>query len=142
VKEGAKVALQLDDISESGGALTGTVVEIARAMDEAAHTFIVKISLPSGAPVRSGMFVRARFLGPPRPVLVVPATSVVRRGQLQLVFIVGADGRVRMRAVTIGPATADLAEVLAGVDAGESVVTNPAASILDGAPVRVVGAGQ
>jgi hypothetical protein len=74
-----------------------------------------------------------------RNALVVPVTAVVRRGQLSLVFVVDADRRARMRAVTLGAPADDGIEILAGLSAGETVVVVPLPSLTDGAAVRAAG---
>lgn len=124
---------------DDADAMTGRVVEIARAIDPAAHAFIVKIQLPAGAAVRSGMFARARFERERRKALAVPASAIVRRGQLSLAFVVDSSRRARMRAVTAGARSGDSVEVLAGIQPGEIVIVNPPASVVDGAEVRVTG---
>ncbi len=117
----------------------GRVSEIGR-LDPSSHSFLVKIDLPAGLPLKSGMFGRAAFAGPSRRTLMVPASAVVRRGQMAFVFTV-ADGRARMRPVSTGEAAASTLEITAGLSAGEAVVTSPPASLLDGAAVRVTASG-
>jgi RND family efflux transporter MFP subunit len=135
---GQTVSVRLDNpASEQEGWLSGHVVEIAR-VDPASHAFLVKVDLPGSAAVRSGMFGRARFAGPTRKALAVPAAALIKRGQLTFVYRVDADGRARLRPVSIGLSDQNLAEVLAGLNEGEMVVTNPPPPLTDGA--RVAGA--
>jgi multidrug efflux pump subunit AcrA (membrane-fusion protein) len=89
--------------------------------------------------MRSGMFARAHFKADHRQALVVPAAAVVRRGQLSLVFIAEAGGRARMRAITAGSRSGDTLEILAGVQPGERVILDAPASLVDGAPIRIIG---
>lgn len=117
-------------------ALSGRVVEMARTVDAGPHSFVVKVDLPADAPVRSGMFGRARFAGPTRQGLAVPASSVVHQGQLTLVFVVDAQDRARIRPLRLGVATNANVEVLAGLKAGELVIADPRPSIVDGTPIR------
>jgi len=112
------------------------IVEVAR-LDAVSHGFVVKIEVPDAAHVRSGQFGRARFQGPARRTLTVPASAAVRRGQLTFVFAVDADGLARLRPISTGTIAADRVEVLAGVHEGDRVVTNPPASLSDGA--RIAG---
>jgi multidrug efflux pump subunit AcrA (membrane-fusion protein) len=118
-------------------ALAGTVAEVARALDPGSQAFLVKIDLPDRAGVRSGMFGRARFAGPARRALAVPASSLVRQGQLVSVYVVDAESRARRRLVNIASAAGDLVEVLAGLQDGETVVVTPSPALVDGARVRV-----
>jgi RND family efflux transporter MFP subunit len=115
----------------------GRIVEVAR-LDAASHGFVVKIDLTDAAHLRSGQFGRARFSGPARRTLTVPATALLRRGQLTFVFAVETDGVARLRPVSVGAAVGDRVEVLAGAHQGDRVVTSPPASLLDG--TRVAGA--
>jgi hypothetical protein len=99
----------------------------------------VKVELPAGADIRSGMFARVRIPADEHEALVVPANAVVRRGQLSLVFVVDRDSRARLRAITPGATSADAVEVLAGLSAGDAVVMAPPPSLTDATPVRVPG---
>ena len=119
--------------------ITGRVVEVARAIDPGAHAFLVKIQLPDGVAVQSGVFARARLQSGMRNALAVPASAIVRRGQLSLAFVVDSGRRARMRAVTAGAQSNDSIEILAGIQPGEAVIVNPPVSLIDGAEVRVTG---
>jgi RND family efflux transporter MFP subunit len=119
--------------------VTGRIVEIARANDFAAHSFTVKVAIPPGGALRSGMYARARLQGDVRRALNVPAAAVMRRGQLSVVFVVDAEGRARLRAVNAGARADDAIEILAGLSAGERVVVSPVPSLTDGTAVRVAG---
>ena len=123
---------------------TGTISEISRAADAGAHAYLVKVELPAGLSVPSGVFARARLPGPVRTALVIPVSSVIRRGQLTSVFVVDEE-RARLRLVSLGgshldgePAGGGLhVEVLAGLDEGERVVDEPPPALSDGVRVRV-----
>ena len=113
---------------------SATVTELGR-LDAASHSFLVKIDLPSTLSPRSGAFGRARFIGSPRRALTVPVSSVVRRGQLALVFVVGPNRLARLRPVSQGPAGGDRVEILAGLTERDWVVTAPPAELRDGTPI-------
>ena len=135
---GDTAAIEIEGQDEAD-TMTGRVVEVARAIDPVAHAFVVKIQLPAGVAVRSGMFARARFASGERQALVVPEAAIVRRGQLSLVFVVDTGRHAQMRAMPAGARIGDSVEVLAGIQPGETVVVNPPASLIDGAEVRVTG---
>jgi RND family efflux transporter MFP subunit len=121
--------------------VTGKIAEMSRAMGPGSHAFLVKIDLPALEGLRSGMFGRARFAGPAREVLAVPAGAVVRRGQIASVFVVGPDNRASLRMVNAAEAVGGRVEISAGLDAGEKVVVNPPPTLVDGSPVRARSAG-
>jgi RND family efflux transporter MFP subunit len=120
-------------------AIVGRIVEIAGAVDPAAHSFVVKVQLPSDVQVRSGMFARARFALAERKALVVPASAIMHRGQLSLVFTIDNTQRARMRAISSGARSGDFVEVLSGVQPGEIVIAYPTSSLTDGVQVRATG---
>ena len=131
------VSVRLDNALAAGAAWTdGRVTEIAR-IDPASHSFVVKIDLPTSASLRSGLFGRARFPRPTRRALTVPGRALINRGQLTFVYVVDDEERARLRPISTGATDPDRTEVLAGLREGDSVVTNPPASLTDGA--RVTG---
>jgi len=118
--------------------ITGTVVEVSRAVDADARAFLVKIALPDARGLRSGEFGKARFGGTPRRALTVPSSAIVRRGQLTSVFVVetfGANNAIaRVRLVNVSES-----EVLAGLTESEMVILSPPAGVTDGRRVSVGG---
>jgi RND family efflux transporter MFP subunit len=128
---GRDARIQLDDRDAS---MIGRVVEIAR-VDPMSHTFLVKLDLPAGMTVRSGQFGRATFAGPSRRALTIPASALVRRGQLTFVFALGSDAHAHLQPISIGTVAGDRVEVLAGVRQNERVVTSPEPSLADGTAV-------
>jgi hypothetical protein len=68
--------------------------------------------------------------------LRAPASAVVQRGQMELVFIV-VNGHGQLRIVKTGKRIGDEVELVSGVDAGERVVTEGTAALADGQPVEV-----
>ena len=110
-----------------------TVIEVSRAVDADARAFLVKIALPVAPGIRSGEFGKARFAGVPRRALTIPASAIVRRGQLTSVFVVD-NGVARVRLVTLSGS-----EVLAGLTESEVVILSPPSSVTDGRRVNVGG---
>jgi RND family efflux transporter MFP subunit len=135
IHPGDRAAVALDGDNPIGGTvLEGNVVEVARAIAADQRTFTVKVTLPPDAAPRTGTFARVRFDGPRRRVLIVPSTAVRSQGQVQSVFVVSG-GTAHLRLVQTGDPAADGTEIIAGLDAGESVVTNPPATLTDGRTV-------
>jgi len=113
--------------------VSGTVVEVSRAVASDARAFLVKIALPAVPNLRSGEFGKARFVGTPRRALTIPVSAIVRRGQLTSVFVV-ENGRARLRLVSVSES-----EVLAGLTESERVILSPPAGIVDGRRVTAGG---
>lgn len=138
VTRGMPVPVTVDGIE---GTLDGVVAEVSQSVDPITHMFTVKIDLPSAARLRSGMYGRARLAGPARQAQSVPATALVRRGQLSLVFVEDA-GVARMRLVHAGAESGARVPVLAGLSDGEQVIVNPPAELTDGARVTATRSGR
>jgi RND family efflux transporter MFP subunit len=134
VHVGDDARVRLDGVAPDA---TGRVAEMERMVDPGSHDFLVKIDLPSGTPLRSGMYGRAAFRGAMRKGLAVPESAVIRRGQLVSVFVVDADNHARLRLVNASAAADGQIEIRAGVQAGERVVLAPPPALVDGSPVTV-----
>ena len=130
VRLGADVPVVLDSLGAQ--ALTGKVVQIVPAADPASRTFTVKIELPPGPQIRSGLFGRARFPRGKREAVLVPQTALLHRGQLDGIYVVGQDEIASLRYVTLGRVADTDVEVLSGLESGERLVAQPADRDLSG----------
>jgi RND family efflux transporter MFP subunit len=122
-------------INAATGPLTGTVAEIAPAADPISRTSRVTLDLPRKPGLRSGQFARLRVPIGQSNSLRVPATAVVQRGQLELVFAV-VNQSAQLRLVKTGKRIGDQVEILSGLDAGESVIIDGPTQLTDGQPVE------
>jgi hypothetical protein len=116
----------------------GVIAEVARAIGTDQRAFTIKVTVPDTVAARSGTFARVVFRGARRHALLLPAQAIRRHGQVSSVYVV-QDGVARLRLVQVGAATSDGIEVLAGLDAGESVVTSALTRLVDGAAVAIGG---
>jgi hypothetical protein len=86
----------------------------------------VRVSLPPVPEATPGMFARVHFVVGQAEKLTVPATAVVRRGEVAAVYVLGADNRLSLRQLRLGDAVGrGEIEVLAGLGTGDKVVTDP-----------------
>jgi RND family efflux transporter MFP subunit len=123
-------------ISGAEDTLEGIVSEVAPAADPNSRTLLVKLDLPEVDGLRSGQFGRALVPTGRTEILRLPQDAVVRRGQLEIVFVV-EDGHARLRLVKTGKRFGDRVEVVSGLDSGETIVVEGAAKLKDGQPVEV-----
>ena len=124
-------------IGVPGASRTATIDRLTVAADRASRTFEVKVVLdnPDGT-IKSGMFARAAFTVGSRTALIVPESAIVRRGELDGVFVVGADGRAALRWVKLGRRSGESVEVLSGLAAGERYLVAPPPGTYDGGAVE------
>ncbi len=131
VAVGAALRVQ---IPAAGFDAESQVVEVTPAADPISRTVLAKLTLPKGlVALRSGQFGRVGVPLAQGELLSVPAAAVVRRGQLDAVFVV-ADGVARLRLVRLGGAFDGQVAIRAGLSAGELVALEPA-NLRDGQTV-------
>jgi len=116
--------------------LTGTVAEIAPAADPISRTLRVKLDLPHQLGLRTGQFARLLVPMDQSNSLQVPATAVLQRGQLEMVFAV-VNQSAQLRLVKTAKRIGDQVEILSGLDAGDLVIIDDPTRLIDGQPVEV-----
>jgi len=139
--ERAAVAVPGGDVevvipSLGGRTFHGRVAEVVPAADSATHSFLVKVALDRDPMLRAGLFGRARFAAGTREAIVVPRTALRTRGGLTGVFVVDG-GRSAFRLVTIADGPGEMAEVLSGLVAGDTLIPSPPPALEVDAPVEV-----
>jgi RND family efflux transporter MFP subunit len=133
IQPGAKLGVQT---AAGDPVVMATVSEIAPAADAASRTFNVKLELPPEAGWRAGQFARVSIPLADRPALLAPASAIVQRGQMELVFVI-EHHQARLRLVKTGKRNGSDVELVSGVTPGEQLVAEGAALLRDGQPVEV-----
>jgi membrane fusion protein (multidrug efflux system) len=125
------------------------VEAIDSQLDANGRSLLVRARLDNSSGVlRSGMFARARIVFEDRPrALVVPEEALVPLGTKQYVIKVidGANGKVSQRIeARLGLRVPGKVEILAGVAAGDIVVTAGQANLMrgDGLALRIIEVGE
>jgi RND family efflux transporter MFP subunit len=104
-----------------------------------ANTFRARVDLPeNAAALYPGMFVKVGLAVGRAERLLVPVSAMVERGELRAVYVVGADGHIRLRQLRTGHRFGERIEVLAGLAPGERIATDPVAA---GAAIAASPAG-
>jgi multidrug efflux pump subunit AcrA (membrane-fusion protein) len=124
------------DVPAANASMEGVVEVIVPSADSATRTVVVQVSLPADPALRSGMFVRAALPMGETPSLRIPASAVVRQGQLTGVFVVDDADTARFRLIRTGRVYGSQVEVLSGVPHGTRVVTRPPPGFANGAVVE------
>ena len=133
VKLGDKLAVRIAAVASE---IEGTVAEMSPTADPNSRTYLVKLDLPGATGLRSGQFGRVSVPIGEASAIRVPASSVVQRGQMELVFVV-VGNHAQLRLVKIGTRVGDEVEVVSGLNSGEQVVTEGASSLADGQSVTI-----
>lgn len=128
--DGAKV--ELPNLPAERRWVVPTKRQLLPTVDAGTHTVEVRLALPEGLEgVAPGMFARVWLPGAQPAAggrLFVPASALVRRGEMTGVYVVDAQGRALLRQVRVGRAEGANIELLSGVSAGERVALDPQAA--------------
>ena len=96
------------------------------------------------AAFKPGMFAKGDFVVGNSSALTIPQQAVVVRDGFSYCFVVGADGRVAQRKISVGRRSSaqdgGVVEVLSGLEPGAQVVAGGAGFLNDGDLVKVVQA--
>jgi RND family efflux transporter MFP subunit len=129
---GRSLPVRLDGFEQE---IEGRLAEIEPASDDATRTQLVKLDLPRVAGLRSGRFGRLLLATGSSIAVAVPREAVLRRGQLELVFVVES-GTARLRLVRTGRERDGRLEIASGLSGEEKVVIAGAGDLVDGQRVE------
>ncbi len=116
----------------------GRLRELAPAADPATRTYAARITLPDpDAAVVLGRTATVRFRPASHHEPVVPLAALFQQGEGHAVWILGADGAVSLRPVTVAAYTDGGASIAAGLAAGERIVAAGVHKLVAGQQVRV-----
>lgn len=153
IEEAGRMRVEVPvDIALSGAVVRGTrlgvhieaagfdgevpVTEVIAAADPVSRTFLAKADLPADSGLRSGQFARVMLAVGAREAVAIPESAIVRRGQLDGVFVLERDGHLAFRIVQPGREMAPgRREVLAGLASGERIIVSGVERAVDGARV-------
>ena len=124
------VRYEVPGLSTLKGPQAAQQVQWLPTVDAATHTAQLRVTLPANLQgAAPGMFARVwlpAIGGAAQPQrLFVPASAVVRRGELTAVYVVDDKGAPRLRQVRLGASSGERVEVLSGVSAGDHIATDP-----------------
>ena len=114
------------EFPELGKWVEATTVQILPTADAATHVSQVRVTLPTLPEAMPGMFARVHFVTGRADKLTVPASAVLRRGEVAAVYVQMPDDRLSLRQLRLGETVGvGEIEVLAGLAVGDKVVTDP-----------------
>lgn len=115
----------------------GRVDAIERAVDPTTGTLAVQVRFPNPERlIRPGQYGRVRFVSElKKGALLVPQRAVTELQNLYSVAVVGADDKVAIHTVKVGPRVGELWVIEEGLKPGERVVVEGLQRVRDGALV-------
>ena len=143
VRGGQSARITLDAYPDTSFA--GSVRQVVPTADRQKATVLVKVSiLDHDSRILPEMGAKVVFESKGAPLatairrVLVPAAAVVQAGNGASVWVVETD-RVRRVNVDVGATRGEQVEIRQGLAGGESLVLHPAATLRDGAKVKVEG---
>jgi multidrug efflux pump subunit AcrA (membrane-fusion protein) len=114
----------------------GRIARVGPALDAASRSAQLVVAVANGdLLLRPGMFARATVVFDERQAILIPSDAIIRRGETAVVFVVKSD-TVEERLVRVGYAEGNQSEVVAGLQAGDAIVTFGQQGLRDGMKVR------
>ncbi|MFZ1984239.1 MAG: efflux RND transporter periplasmic adaptor subunit, partial [Desulfatitalea sp.] len=117
---------------------SGQVGRIVPAADAQSRSFEVKVAMPQGLDLKSGMFARVFIPVGGTGGLLVPTAAVVTEGQLTGLFIVDEKQIARFRLVRTGKNYGDRVEIISGLMEGQRYIPALPEGIKDGMTVEAI----
>ena len=141
VSVGQTLQVTLDALP--GKIYEGKVFAINPLVDAAGRAIVIRAQVKNtDTALRPGMFARVRlFTKTVEDALVLPEQALVPQGEDQYVFRV-VDGKANRVKVVTGQRRDGMVEIVAGVAAGDTVVSAGQLKLRDGSPVAIAGAGK
>lgn len=128
----------LEVLARPGHSWQGEIDHLSTRIDPRSGQILLRGRLDNPEHLlRPGMSAHVRLHIAPRLGLTVPVQSLVYFGSDVAVFVVDEMQRVQRRQVQLGRVTAHWAEILSGLEAGESLVHHGVVRMREGLVVRV-----
>ena len=103
---------------------SGRVSVVSGAVDPNTRTLRLRVVLPNGDEmIKPQMFGSIRIMKSTSKGILLPAPAVIREGNDAYVFVSKGNGHFERRAVKIGRTLDGSIEILSGVNAGETIVS-------------------
>lgn len=140
VKNGLSADIELPAFP--GQRFTGKVARTAEAIDPATRTLRTEIDVPNcDGKLFPGSYAQVHFaVDSSASRMSVPVNALLFRAEGPRAAVVGADGKVHLKRVTIGQDFGTEVEILGGLDVKDSVILNPNDSLEDGQSVKIAKA--
>lgn len=127
-----------------GQKFSAVVARTAESIDPTTRTLLTEVDVPNKeGKLLPGSYGEVHF----KPNIninkvTVPVNAMLFRREGAQVAVVGSDGKVQLRKISIGRDYGTSLEILGGVDAGDLIIVNPSDSIEEGQKVNVASPKQ
>jgi multidrug efflux system membrane fusion protein len=139
VHAGATLSVEAYDRGQTVKLATGTLATVDNQIDTTTGTVKMRAMFDNAdSALFPNQFVNVRLLvNTLHDQTWVPASAIERGAQGSFVYVVQTDKTVAMRTVSLGPQDGDKIAITKGLNPGETVVTDGADRLRDGAEVTI-----
>jgi RND family efflux transporter MFP subunit len=140
VHEGSSVQVR---VQATGQTISGKVVRFTHDVSTATRTMLTEVDVPNPMlTLEPGMYAECTFALQQKADAVIVPAAAVSMGDSPSLLIVNAKGVVERRDVKLGISSANLQEILSGVEPGEHVIVGGQAAVRPGNHVQTQPASQ
>ncbi|GAB3934958.1 efflux RND transporter periplasmic adaptor subunit [Mucilaginibacter myungsuensis] len=137
ISQGAKVTVVVPDAKDS---VNTTLTFAAKVIDPNSRSFAVEVKLPQRKTLRPNMTAILKIANyTNNNAIIIPVKAVQRSENGDFVFI-NNNGVAKKVNVKVGATYAGQSEILSGLKAGDSLVTDGATDVEDGDKIKVLAA--
>lgn len=142
INSGAKLPVTVFNSDNTKQLASGTLYAVSNQMATSTGTVTLRATFPNDdEKLYPNEFVNVQLLVDTlRNAVLVPTPAVQTGAPGDYVFLVNADNTVSVHKVTVGPSDGKNTAILAGITAGQTVVTDGTDRLSDGAKIRVAQA--
>jgi RND family efflux transporter MFP subunit len=142
VKIGTEGDLTLDEFP--GRKFVGHVTNTARAIDPTSRTLLTELQVPNetGELFPGAYALVTLQVTDNTGILTIPANALIFQREGTTVGVVGADGKVEIRKITINLNLGVKLEISQGLSVTDQVILNPSDSLADGMTVKILNQNQ
>ncbi|MGH8048352.1 MAG: efflux RND transporter periplasmic adaptor subunit [Chthoniobacterales bacterium] len=120
-----------------GRKFEGRVTNIAGALDSTTRTLLTEVQVPNAdGRLFPGAYAQVHLAVPVNPVMVIPSSALIFRGDGLQVGVVDGKGVVHLAKVSLGLDFGQTVEVTEGLSPTDNIILNPPDSIAEGQHVE------
>lgn len=128
-----KIKLNQEVQLEAGNkTFKGKITKIVKYIDPQTRTFKVKVDVFDLA---GGQFVKISIPVSQKEGILAPMASIVKRGELEGVYVVDNEGLITYRLVRTGKTYGEKVEILSGLSGGEKIINKGLEQAVDGGKI-------
>ncbi|MDX8388619.1 MAG: efflux RND transporter periplasmic adaptor subunit [Ghiorsea sp.] len=118
IREGNDVDIEIPSLKQT---YQGIVRQVVQAADPVSHQFLVKTALPASHNIHPGMYAQTGFRLGNRKSILIPQAAIVSHSGLNAVYTVDENKVAHYRLIRLGTTQQGQVEVLAGLNAGDTI---------------------